>query len=500
MSVDTSPTPTGSAQPTARRGNYKEKRQNAGNVLRKNSKMETDEFMAAAIGDTAWLKQSLRDGRDATKFDKNGLAAIHLAALHGRLDTLQMLVERYNVDVNLSSNTGWRPIHLAINNRNGKRALQCVEYLLAKEADPSVFNDDDLTPAHQAAIEGTVKCLEAVINAGGLIDTKDVKGHLPVDYAKLWGNRECARILTTEMWKQDKEQELFEMQKLMDMKRDYDDEMEEINAADMVKRRYEADQAFEDWLGKKQLSPPPSKSNKKKKDKTSKKDKSDGKTKEKLYQPNSVVKQDGFSQRQSMDGAYGRTAQPVGREPSVKAITDGKYIPNEAHAVRSKSKPQQLLPIQEKPQHVRKSSAGTNYSDDSLPRLPNEVIERVLSGKKNPHDRPLVFQCKNIIDVQQKKFLPMEKRPQSEVYMHLSHDITSPLYPSNAHILLASRRSSSSSSSASSSKKQTRGDSAPSLRGYDRERVLKTIGLSSKSNHRYPNIKGQEYTFSFKIK
>lgn len=30
-----------------------------------------DEFMAAAIGDTAWLKQSLRGGKDASRFDRN---------------------------------------------------------------------------------------------------------------------------------------------------------------------------------------------------------------------------------------------------------------------------------------------------------------------------------------------------------------------------------------------------------------------------------------------
>lgn len=30
-----------------------------------------DEFMAAAIGDTAWLKQSLKGEKDASRFDRN---------------------------------------------------------------------------------------------------------------------------------------------------------------------------------------------------------------------------------------------------------------------------------------------------------------------------------------------------------------------------------------------------------------------------------------------
>ena len=54
-------------------------------------------------------------------------------------------------------------------------------------------NDDELTPAHQAAIEGSVNGLQALISAGAKIDIPDSKGHLPIDYAKLWGHRKCAR-------------------------------------------------------------------------------------------------------------------------------------------------------------------------------------------------------------------------------------------------------------------------------------------------------------------
>lgn len=67
-----------------------------------------------------------------------GLSAIHLAAIHGRLDCLKLLIEKYKVNINLSSTTGWRAIHLCISNQTGKRALQCLQYLLNKHADPSM--------------------------------------------------------------------------------------------------------------------------------------------------------------------------------------------------------------------------------------------------------------------------------------------------------------------------------------------------------------------------
>ncbi|XP_077992524.1 uncharacterized protein LOC144446596 [Glandiceps talaboti] len=470
-------------------------------IVRKNSKLESDEFMAAAIGDTAWLKQSLRDGRNATTFDKNGLAAIHLAALHGRLDSLKLLIEKYGVDVNLPSSTGWRPIHLAINNRNGKRALQCVSYLIEKEADPSVFNDDDLTPAHQAAIEGTVKCLEALINAGAIIDSQDVKGHLPLDYAKLWGNRECARILTTEMWRQEKEHEAREMNKLMSLKQHQDEELERDNEVELEKRNYQSEQAFSSWLERKQLPKPPSAPIKSPKDKRKEQKPSKTKKQEQLYQPNSAARQDRTFTQRGMNGGDNR--QMVVREDGsgYRSIAPPPSPPKQMY------KPYQLSPVKE---HAETNNTrqlvpledeeDSEYSD-TLPRLPDEVIQRVLSGKRNPHDRPLVFKCKNIIDVQQKKFPAPGKRPQSEVYMHLSHDISSSLYPSNAHVLLRSHSTGTSTRSGLSS--QHSGSTSMSrrpLNSYDRDRVATMMKQITKNYQRYPNINGPEFEFSFKIK
>lgn len=54
-------------------------------------------------------------------------------------------------------------------------------------------NDDGITPMHQAASEGHVQCLKALIAAGGKVWEKDDRGHTPIDLAKLWGHRKCAR-------------------------------------------------------------------------------------------------------------------------------------------------------------------------------------------------------------------------------------------------------------------------------------------------------------------
>lgn len=67
-----------------------------------------------------------------------GLTALHLSAIHGRLECLKLLIEKYKFDVNLASTTGWRAIHLCISNQTGKRAISCLQYLLDKKADASV--------------------------------------------------------------------------------------------------------------------------------------------------------------------------------------------------------------------------------------------------------------------------------------------------------------------------------------------------------------------------
>ena len=46
---------------------------------------------------------------------------------------------------------------------------------------------------HQACSEGHVQCLKALLEAGATIDGCDCRGHKPVDLAKLWGHRTCAR-------------------------------------------------------------------------------------------------------------------------------------------------------------------------------------------------------------------------------------------------------------------------------------------------------------------
>ena len=54
-------------------------------------------------------------------------------------------------------------------------------------------NDDGITPVHQAASEGHVQCLKLLLEVGANIDGRDCRGNTPLDLAKLWAHRKCAR-------------------------------------------------------------------------------------------------------------------------------------------------------------------------------------------------------------------------------------------------------------------------------------------------------------------
>ncbi|MBN3313915.1 ANR53 protein, partial [Atractosteus spatula] len=156
---------------------------------------DSDMFQAAAAGDTAWLRLSLRGVTSAAQPGRNGLTVLHVAALHGRLECLRLLLEAHHMDVNTSCPGGWKPVHLAISSRSGDRANACLSYLLAQGAQPSVRSDDGTTPLHRAAGEGLLDCTVTLVQAGAELSARDSEGHTPLDTAKLWGYRAIASSL-----------------------------------------------------------------------------------------------------------------------------------------------------------------------------------------------------------------------------------------------------------------------------------------------------------------
>lgn len=108
-----------------------------------------------------------------------------------------------------------------------------------------------ITPVHQAASEGHVKCLQELIKSGAAIDTVDGNGHTPLSIARVWGHRECARILGNQQWYLDKQKELTERLQKEQESKQLQEEMQKLSLIRMAEGRHESQLAFKRWMAEK---------------------------------------------------------------------------------------------------------------------------------------------------------------------------------------------------------------------------------------------------------
>lgn len=68
-----------------------------------------------------------------------GLTALHVAAQHGQLNCLKLLLESCTVDVNASCAHGRTPLHMALSPESKPNSHCCLTYLLDHGAEPNVY-------------------------------------------------------------------------------------------------------------------------------------------------------------------------------------------------------------------------------------------------------------------------------------------------------------------------------------------------------------------------
>ncbi|BFZ01374.1 hypothetical protein BsWGS_04413 [Bradybaena similaris] len=437
--------------------------------------------MAAAIGDVEWLKQSLKDSGSSIKYDKNGFAAIHLAAIHGRLSCLKICIEKFRTDINLPSSTGWRAIHLCISKQTGKRSLECLAYLLEKGADCSVSNEDGITPVHQAASEGHVDCLKMLLAANAKFDVKDCRGNTPLNLAKLWGHRQCARILASGIWNEDKDFFAKEMHQLKKIKMQR--VLREFEAEEQMKeiRQFLGNEAFTQWaINKNIVQKLPKQSEEqnitiqrecvykpKSISRTTKETESHDVTKLKLLtnlrkasDETNIIRDEKVGDK-PFTGLQSKKKDKYSSEQSVKWSKDSvvdtlkstwnistkatlsQYIPN-----LDDSYPRDEYTVMPRVKGVPRFYEGRfvhpltpDSVDENIrmkclasklrkPRLPEQLINSELSTVSN--DRGMIFKPKHMDDIHMKK--KFDIKGHTEVPLHLSNDINSHLVQNSVRV------------------------------------------------------------------
>ncbi|XP_036407683.1 ankyrin repeat domain-containing protein 53-like [Megalops cyprinoides] len=147
-----------------------------------------------------------------------GLTVLHVAALHGRLDCLRLLMESRAADVNACCSRGRRPLHMVVSAQSRPHSHACLAYLLEQGALPNVSTEEGLTPLHLAVTEGLLDCTKTLVQVGADMNAQDSRSHTPLDLARIWGHRVIARFLQDAMWQEEKRRQIERCRALLKLK------------------------------------------------------------------------------------------------------------------------------------------------------------------------------------------------------------------------------------------------------------------------------------------
>ena len=154
----------------------------------------------AYYGDVSAIRFLLANGESLESLGKN--LDLNGAAFHGHWRLCQFLIEN-GADVNRSlPDTGETPLHSALCTTNRAAHDLVLKLLLANGANPNCVTKASVetgsfmrdcrtkaeTPLHRAAAFGTEETIQLLLDAGALVDVKDMNGDSPLTWAS-WNVR-----------------------------------------------------------------------------------------------------------------------------------------------------------------------------------------------------------------------------------------------------------------------------------------------------------------------
>ncbi|XP_046707086.1 ankyrin repeat domain-containing protein 53 [Silurus meridionalis] len=373
-----------------------------------------DLFHAAVCGDPKWLCLSLeRVQSPSQQHNKQGLTVLHVAAQHGQLNCLKLLLESSTVDVNARCPHGRTPLHMTLSPESKPNSFCCLTYLLEHGAEPNVSTDNGLTPLHMAAAEGLKECVEMLVSVGADTHALDWRGHTPFELACLWGHRAVARFLKNAMWHRDKEIEMEKRQELQTLKKNMMRLHRKAEEMQELARVAIREQNFSEWVERKGLrnikSPTPG----------------SWALSHHCCHSDEPVKKHHATQSKSRD-MWNISSNPS--RPPPTNISRSKTARISVHPEEAADEPnlRQSVTLHHIGHCQILCTASWDGVQQPVPDLPLDVIQKGLFSSEFPSriSGSLQLQCSNVLDVPHRRGAHRtEASPWTEVVMHLAEEL-----------------------------------------------------------------------------
>jgi len=140
-------------------------------------------------GSLSCLKMLVQALADVNVVDEEKNTPLHIAAIQGNRDVIQILIQNGCSSINSRSTRKNTPLHgAAINGHCG-----CIQLLLQAKANVTAADVVKNTALHFASANGHVKCVNILILAKAIIDAQSVKGNTPLHFSA--GNGELGVVM-----------------------------------------------------------------------------------------------------------------------------------------------------------------------------------------------------------------------------------------------------------------------------------------------------------------
>ncbi len=142
-------------------------------------------FMAAKNGNVDTVRDLINDDQAIDATTTRNFTALHLAALHNRINVATLLIER-RANAKVIDDLHQTPLHMAASRGH----VEMIQLLIAADPDRvninAVSQDGGKTPLHDAVHAGRADAVEALIKGGANIEAADIAGRTPLALAVIF--------------------------------------------------------------------------------------------------------------------------------------------------------------------------------------------------------------------------------------------------------------------------------------------------------------------------